>query len=244
MLAPSLTEIAFAQGCGDKIIADTTYDDYPASARALPHVADLVNVDLERLSALRPSIVVALHDQEREGGPIESRLHVPVVYLPNRTLNDMFEDIASVGAICGTQSGAAALDRSLHARLAAISQQARRYSSHPKVFFLLDVPGFTVGAGSFLGDLIALAGGINAAGSVHEPYPNVSAEALLAMNPDVLIIAHDVRINQAMLRQPPWRSLNAVQNGRVLRPPSDDILERNGPRIVDGLQWLVHAIHS
>jgi iron complex transport system substrate-binding protein len=242
-LAPSLTEIAYAIGCGPKLVADTTYDDYPAAATALPHVADLANVDLERLSALRPTKVIALHDQEREAAPIVSRLHIDVTYLANRNIDDIFTDITRVGALCGIPAAAARLSDSMRARIAAVAKKAAHYKDRPSVFFLLDLPGFTAGSLSYLDDLIRIAGGVNAAGQIRQAYPNVSSESVLAMDPDVLIIGRAVQLGPHVLEQEPWRSIRAVKGGRVIRPPSDDIIERNGPRIVEGLEWLVTAIH-
>ena len=241
-LAPSLTEIAYAIGCGHSLVADTTYDDYPAPARHLPHVADLVDVDLERLTALRPTIVVALHDQEREVAAIQSRLRVPVMLLPNRMLADLYDDIAGVGRACGREAEAVRLARSLHAQIAAVVRTVPT-GPRPRVFFLLDMPGFTAGGQSFIDELITLAGGTNTAGSIRQPYPVVGAEALLAMDPQVLIVAHDVHLDPRTMEAQPWRSLTAVREGRVMRPPSDDIVERNGPRVVQGLRWLVVALH-
>jgi iron complex transport system substrate-binding protein len=243
-LAPSLTEIVYAIGCGSKLVADTTYDDYPAAARALPHIADLANVDLERLSALHPTRVIALHDQEREAAPIVSRLHIDVTYLANRNIDDIFTDITRVGAICGTPAAAARLSDSMHARIAAVAKKAAHYRDRPSVFFLLDLPGFTAGSLSYLDDLIRIAGGVNAAGKIRQAYPNVSSESVLAMDPEVLIIGQAVQFGPHVLEQEPWRSIRAVKSGRVIRPPSDDIIERNGPRIVEGLEWLVTAIHK
>jgi iron complex transport system substrate-binding protein len=243
-LAPSLTEIAYAVDCGPQEVADTTYDDFPAGARTLPHIADLVNVDLERLSALHPTRVIALHDQEREAAPIAARLHIEVTYLPNRNIEDIFTNIKRVGELCGTSLAAARVSKSMHARIAAVAKKAARYRDRPRVFFLLDLPGFTAGSLSFLNDLIVLAGGVNTAGAIHQAYPNISSESVLAMDPEVLIVGRAVQFGPQVLAQEPWRSIRAVKSGRVLRPPSDDIVERNGPRIVEGLEWLVTAIHS
>jgi iron complex transport system substrate-binding protein len=242
-LAPSLTEIAFAIGCQGVLVGGTTYDDYPPAARSLPHVADLVGVDLERLTALHPTAVVALHDQEHEGAPIQARLHIPVVYLPNRNLVDLYADISGVGAVCGRPAAAARLSHSLRQRIDAVARRANA-GTKPRVFFLLDLPGFTVGEQSFIDDMIRLAGGVNVAGGIPQPYPVVSAEALVQMNPDVLIVAREVRLGPSVLASEPWRSLQAVRDGNVKRPPSDDIVERNGPRIVEGLAWLAGAIHG
>lgn len=242
-LAPSLTEIAYAIGCGPNLVADTSFDDYPAAARALPHVADLVTVDLERLTELAPTTVVALHDQEHEGAPIVSRLHLPVVYLPNRDLSDLSADIDGVGAACGKQASAKWLATRLRNRVQTLAQEAARLPDRPKVFFLLGLPGFTAGEHSFVGDLIGLAGGKNVAGTIAQPYPNVSSEWLLAADPDVIIVARDVQLGANILAQDPWRSMRAVKSGNIARPPSDDILERNGPRVTEGLAWLISAIH-
>lgn len=242
-LAPSLTEIAFAVGCGPKLVADTTYDNYPAAARSLPHVADLINADLERLSALHATAVIALHDQEREGGPIQSQLGIAVTYLPNRNLGDLFTDIAGVGDACGERARAAALSASLRARIRSVAKKNSARTTHPRVLVLLDLPGFTAGKQSFLNDLIRLAGGLNVAGDIKQAYPNLGSESILSADPDIIIVARAARFGSDITRLEPWRSLRAVKERRVLRPPSDDILERNGPRIVEGLEWLSRALH-
>lgn len=243
-LAPSLTEIVYAIGCGSQLVADTSYDDYPSAARRLPHVADLIQVDLERLAVLHPTRVLALHDQEREGAPITAQLSVPVVYLPNRSLPDLFADITAVGHACHAERAAQALTASLRQRLTQIAGRAHRYPAHPKVLYLLDLPGFTAGKQSFLDDLIRLAGGTNVAAAIPQPYPNVNGEWLLRVQPDVIIVSKATPFGPDVRATEPWRSLRAVQTNRVYRPPNDDILQRDGPRIADGLAWLVAVIHG
>jgi len=241
-LAPSLTEIAFAVGCGGALIGDTAFDDYPAAAKTLPHVGDLVHADLERIAQLSPTIIVALHDQEREGSAITAHLHVPVVYLPNRNIRDLYADIDGVAAACQKQSQGAALSARLRARIERIAEQAARNRVHPRVFYLLGLPGFTAGKRSFLNDAIALAGGINVAGTVDQPYPNFGEEAILRADPDVIIVSKSVGFGPDVRAHEPWHSLKAVRDGKVLSPPNDSILERDGPRIVDGVEWLSVAL--
>ncbi|MDQ6781420.1 MAG: helical backbone metal receptor [Candidatus Eremiobacteraeota bacterium] len=241
-LAPSLTEIVYAIGCGDQLVADTTYDDYPAAARRVPHVADLVQVDLERAALLSPSHALALHDQEHEAAALQTRLAIPVTYLPNRGLADLFLDITAVADVCRMPQAGEQLSASLRRQLAAIAAQTSRRPSHPKVLFLLDLPGFTVGRNSFLNDLIRLAGGVNVAASIQQPYPNVSAEWLLRVQPDVIIVSRGTPFGIDVRASQPWRSLRAVRMNHVYRPPSDDVVQRDGPRIVDGLRWLVSVI--
>jgi len=237
-LAPSLTEIAYAVGCSDALIADTKYDDYPSAAKTLPHVADLSHADLERIAQLRPTVAVALHDQEHEGAPIQARLGVPVVYLPNRRLNDLYADIAGVAAACNRTAQGNALARDIKARLARVVAGQPRGGRRPRVLFLLGLPGFTAGKSSYISDLIALAGGDNIAGDLDQPYPDLSAEAIVRADPQVIIVSNDTPFGADVRAREPWRSTTAVQRGRVLRPPNDSILERNGPRVVQGLEWL------
>lgn len=241
-LAPSLTEIVYALGCGPHLVGDTAYDDYPSAARALPHVGDVRTADLERVAQLRPSAVLALHDEEAEASPIEHRLGVPVIYLPNRDLSDLDGDILGVGRACGRQTQAARLKEDLDRRIAAI--RARSLASQPpvRVLYLLGLPGYAAGPHSFLNDMIVAAGGVNVAAAADEPYPNLSAEAVVKMDPDVVVVARDTPFGADVRAREPWRSLRAVRLGRVLRPPSDDIMERDGPRIVDGLAWLQRAL--
>jgi len=241
-LAPSLTEIVYAVGCGAYLVGDTAYDDYPAAARALPHVGDVRTADLERVAQLRPTAVLALHDEEAEASPIEHRLGVPVEYMPNRDLRDLDGDIVGVGHACGRQEQAATLKDLLDRRIAAIRARALKSPPHVRVLYLLGLPGYAAGPHSFLNDMIVAAGGVNVAATADEPYPNLSAESVVKMDPDVIIVARDTPFGADARSREPWRSLRAVRTGRVLRPPSDDIMERDGPRIVDGLDWLQHVL--
>jgi iron complex transport system substrate-binding protein len=241
-LAPSLTEIAYAIGCGPLLVGDTAFDDFPAAARALPHIGDVRTADLERVAALHPTLVIALRDEESEASPIERRLGVPVAFLPNRDLRDLDDDIAGVGHACGRPKDAAALTARLERRIAAVRTRSLAFRHKPRVLYLIGLPGYSAGPHSFLSDMIDVAGGINVAASADEPYPNLSAESIVRMNPEVVIVAGDTPFDADVRAREPWRSIAAVRNGRVLRPPSDDIMERNGPRIVDGLDWLQHAL--
>jgi iron complex transport system substrate-binding protein len=130
----------------------------------------------------------------------------------------------------------------LDRRIAAISARALNARPKLKVLYLLGLPGYAAGPHSFLNDMIVAAGGTNVAGSADEPYPNLSAEAIVNMDPDVIIVSHSTPFDADVRAREPWRSLRAVRTGRVLRPPSDDIMERDGPRIVSGLAWLHNVL--
>jgi iron complex transport system substrate-binding protein len=237
-LAPSLTEIAFAIGCADALVGDTSLDDYPSAAKTLPHVGDVVHADLERIAQLQPTIVLALHDQEREGSTIVEHLHVPVVYLPNRNIRDLYADISGVAGACRREAQGAALTAQLRARIERVARRSASAAHRPRVLYLLGLPGFTAGRRSYLDDVISLAGGSNVAGDVDQPYPDLSEEAIIRADPDVIVVSKSVGFGADVRAREPWRSLRAVKTGNVIYPPDDSILERDGPRVVDGLEWL------
>jgi iron complex transport system substrate-binding protein len=157
-------------------------------------------------------------------------------------LRDLDGDIVGVGRACGREAQAATLKDDLDRRIAAISARALNARPKLKVLYLLGLPGYAAGPHSFLNDMIVAAGGTNVAGSADEPYPNLSAEAIVNMDPDVIIVSHSTPFDADVRAREPWRSLRAVRTGRVLRPPSDDIMERDGPRIVSGLAWLHNVL--
>jgi iron complex transport system substrate-binding protein len=242
-LAPSLTEIAYAIGCGGEVAADTSFDDYPPAARDLPHVADLTHVDLERLAQIGPTAVLALHDEEKEGSEIVAAFPgMSIAYLPNRNLDDLYADITGVGAICNRSADAAALREKLSKRIREIARRASAAGVKPRVLYLLGLPGFTAGKPSFVNDLIGLAGGINIAGGLDQAYPDLSAEAIVVSKPDIIIVAHDTPFGADVRAREPWLSLDAVRDARVVTVPDDDLVERLGPRIADGLAWLESVI--
>ena len=141
---------------------------------------------------------------------------------------------------------ASKLSAGVRARLASLRARAgelTREGVRPRVLFLLGLPGFTVGKGTFLDDVIQASGGINVAGTIDQPYPNLSDESIAALDPDVIVVGRDVPFGADVRAREPWRSLRAVREGNVKTPPDDDIIERPGPRIVQGVAWLVRAIH-
>jgi iron complex transport system substrate-binding protein len=234
-LAPSLTEIAYVIGCGDRLVGDTLYDNYPPQAKRLPHVADLAHADLERIAQLRPTAILALHDQEKEGAQIAARIPVQIQYLPNRNLDDLYTDVEGVGAACDLRARASAYEQGLRD---SIKRTRCAQASGPRVFVLLGLPGFSVGRRSYINDLIELAGGRNVAADIDQPYPNLGAEAILKADPDIVMVSNDTPFGADVQAREPWRSLRAVREQRIIRPPNDDVIERNGPRVLEGLRWL------
>jgi len=173
-----------------------------------------------------------------------TRTGVRTVVLKDDSLDDVYGNIAAAGKMTGRSDAARALIAQLKARTAALVRAAHRSSRVPSVFVVLGTaPIFTVGKGSYIASLIALAGGRNAAADVDAPYARYSAEALIARQPDVLVVDPDIHFAD-VVGDAPWNALRAVRRHRVFTLSSAAILERPGPRYNDGLAWLIAALRK
>jgi iron complex transport system substrate-binding protein len=239
-LMPSLTEDLFAIGAGAQVVGVSQFTDYPKAAAALPAVASFASLDAEKIVGLRPELVVGIPAQ----GPLVAdlrRLGLRVVLLRDDTFDDLFATLQRLGALSGHPREASALAARLRARTAALVRGVPP-EPKPRVFVVLGVaPIFTVGDGSYIARLIALAGGRNASG-VAEPYVRYSDEALVAVQPDLLVADATSNV-RSVLNDPPWDALRAVRSGRVYVLRDAAILERPGPRYNEGLAWLIARLH-
>jgi iron complex transport system substrate-binding protein len=241
-LMPSLTEDLFAIGAGPEVVGVSTYTDYPRAAAGLPVVADFASADAEKIVALRPDVVVGISTQTAAAADVR-RAGIRTVLLNDDGFDDIFRDVESLGLMTGRLDAARALTDRLRARTTALLRTVAKRTAPPRVFVVLGVaPIYTVGDASFVGKLIALAGGENAA-HIPEAYGSYSAEALLAAQPDVLVADPTVQL-QSVLDRPPWNALRAVREHRIAFLPDPAILERPGPRYNDGLAWLIAILNA
>ncbi|MDQ6930943.1 MAG: helical backbone metal receptor [Candidatus Eremiobacteraeota bacterium] len=239
-LMPSFTEDLVAIGAGRQIVAVDQFSTDVPGARSLPVVANFSSVNTERIVQLHGSLIVAIPAQDRFLVPLR-RAGVQRALLTNDSFGDIFRNIEALGALTGHPRQAAALEKSLHARTARLHASIH-FRRAPTVFVVLDTsPIYTVGPKSYISDLIRLAGGRDAAADLHAAYAPYSAEALLRLQPDVIITDKSTRL-QRVLQTEPWKSLRAVAQRHVFTIDSADILERPGPRYNEGLAWLVERL--
>lgn len=245
-LAPSVTEILYDLGEGKKLVGVTRYSDYPEAAKALPRVGSYVRLDLERIVALRPDICFGI----REGNPKQQveqiqALGIPVYIIDPRNLGGIMAAIKGMGAALGASGPAASLTREMSVRIAEVRRLAGTSSFRPRVFFQVDAaPIITAGTNTFTHELITLAGGQNlGAGPV--PYPRLSWEEVLALDPEIVVITsmsggQSPESLKAQWRQ--WPQLNAVRHNRLYVVDSG-LFDRPTPRLVQGLEALAAIIH-
>jgi ABC-type Fe3+-hydroxamate transport system substrate-binding protein len=241
-LIPSLTEDLFAIGAGPLVVGVSEYSDFPRAAAALPVVANASSANVERIVQLRPDVVVGIASQTAAAADVR-RAGIRTVLLDDNGFDDIFRDIESLGLLSGRVEEAHGLTDRLRARTTALMRTVRKRAQPLRVFVVLGTgPIFTVGDASYVSKLIVLAGGVNAA-QLGSSYGAYSAEALLALQPDVLVADSSVQL-QSVLDRPPWNALRAVREHRVAVLPDPAILERPGPRYNDGLAWLIRILNT
>ncbi|BDE07162.1 cobalamin-binding protein [Vulcanimicrobium alpinum] len=239
-MIPSVTEDLFAIGAGPRVVAVSAFTDYPPSAARLPAVVSAGSIDAERIVALHPDLAIGIPAQRTFAAEL-ARAGVRSVLLPDDAYDDIARNLRTIGRLTGHVSEANALIERLQARTAALRRTVRSRARPPTAFVVLGAaPIFTVGRGSYIANLIALAGGRNAADDVTLPYARYSGETLLARQPDVLIVDPAVHL-EAVLDRAPWNGLRAVREHRIFTLRDPAILERPGPRYNDGLAWLIAA---
>jgi iron complex transport system substrate-binding protein len=239
-LAPSNTEILFALGLGDKVVGVTDYCDYPPEALNKTKVGEYANPDIEKIVALNPDLILAGY-----GNPIEvvytlAGLGLTVFGIKTTDLDDLLNDIRRVGEITDKEVEAQALTSEMESRIQAVTNQTQELEQRPRVFYMLwHDPLWSAGSGTFINELIEKAGGVNIFGNVTS-YPMVSIEDVLARDPEIIItseLSYDWAKNATELA-----STNASQTGRIYTL-DDNLVQRPGPRLVDGLEWFAYLIH-
>lgn len=247
-LTPATTETLYALGAGDRLDADGAFDDFPAAAKQLPHVATYQGVSIEQLVALRPDLVLAGGNGLNAPADIARirSLGIPVVVVYAATVEAVLADIRLVGEASGTYPAALALTAEMQARLATISAAAAAAGSRPRTFYEIDHQPQIYGPAddSFVADMIVRAGGQPVTTGSTSSF-TMPLERLVADDPQVIVLGdadYGTTAAQVVARGAPWTLMTAVRAGAV-RPIDDIIVTRPGPRLVDGLAALALAIH-
>jgi len=248
-LAPSNTEIVCALDACDELVGVTDYDDVPAQVADVTHVVVGAVVDIEKVVAAEPELILAGGNEVTSSAVIDqlTLLGYPVLSLYPRDLQAVYDDISLVGAAIDARPAAKELVASMQAREAAVVA-AVAGAARPRTFYEVSVYEgsiYTAGEDSFLASLISLAGGEPVLG---DPASTViQLEDLIAADPELILLGdatYDPSITPATVAaRPGWGEMTAVQDGSIVVVLDDVVITRPGPRIVDGLEALARAIH-
>lgn len=245
-LAPGITETLYALGLDREIAGVTTFCTYPEAARSKPRIGGFTNISVEKILSLNPDLVIGTADGNRQEtvAKLES-LGIPVYVTNPKTLEDILAVVLQVGIITGKEKVARRLTADLQNRvrhLTALVAGQKKY----RVFFQVGgEPLITVGRDTLHNQLINLAGGVNIAGGGKTLYPRYSVEEVVAQQPEVILFssmkyADDVTKVWGQWRK--WPNIPAVRDNRLYIMDTD-LIDRASPRIVDGLEAMVKAIH-
>ncbi len=241
-LTPANTEMLFALGLGARVVGVTAYCDYPVAAKALPKVGD-VNISIEKVLALKPDLVLAGAAASRkalDGLDALPSLHFAVFALEPTTLDESLAAIASLGNLTGCAKRATILVAKLRARIKAVETRVSALRAKPSVFSVVQVdPLWTAGSGTFVDDLIRIAGGTNVGASLGKGYFAVSPERVVAARPNVILAGEES--SRRIQTVPGLATTPAVRDSRIYTLGLE--ASRPGPRLVDALEKLAALIH-
>lgn len=245
-LAPSITEILYDLGMGERVVGVTKYSYYPAEAATKPKVGSYVDLNVEMIVSLSPDLVISTADGNQPG-VVETlaKAGIPVFVVYPRNLRQVIQTIVDIGEVCGVADKARALAGELSARVDSIAAKTAQLD-RPLVFLQVNPkPIMTVNGTTFSSDLIRLAGGRNMAAEEPISYPRISIEEVIRRKPEVIIVSSMERGGEFEEIKRQWLKLDiipAARNDRVHLVDSD-LIDRPSPRVVDGLEILARHIH-
>lgn len=239
-LAPSNTELLFALGAGERLVGVTRYCNYPPAAERVARVGD-VNLNFEEIVGLRPDLIIAVGSMQGDSIDRLEKLGCKVIVLEARRVADVPRHLRLLGRAMGLAAQAETQARSFENRIAVVTARVKRSSAQPRVFVeIWNQPLISVGPGTYLNELIEMAGGASISSDCSTQWPHFSEEMVIQRNPEVVILTCFNRAE--VMKRESWKGLSAMKTGRVYEV-NPDIYVRPTPRLADGLEQLARWLH-
>ena len=253
-MAPNITETLFALELGGNVVGVTRFCDYPEQVKTIANVGGYVDPSYEAIVSLRPDLVILL-TSHKEAARELAKLQIATLLVPHETVSDIHEAIRKIGAACGVPDKASALLEALTQRSIRVREKVAK-ESKPRVLICIgrDIESgqlaglYFAGKNGFYDEIISMAGGINACTTENVAYPQLSAEGIIQLNPDVIIdlISHIGPKGKSTVEiAAQWDTLApvaAVRNKQVFVVVGNHAL-RPGPRYVEFLEELARLLH-
>ena len=253
--APSITELLYALGLGDRVVGVTRYCNYPPEAKSKPKIGDYVNPNLEAIAALKPDLVIVQTNPVQLAERLR-RLRLNVLEIDQQDVAAIYTSIRVVGEATGASSRAAQLIATIRGGLEAVRARAAKLDRTPLMLVVGRTPGrldglIVTGRTSYLNEVIEIAGGENIFRDARAAYPQVSLEEVLARNPQAIVDMGDMGDNVAITPEQRrevielWQrlpALAAVREHRVYPIAPGGFLVP-GPRVVDAARELFSMLH-
>lgn len=248
-LTPSNTEIAYELGLGEEIVGVSDNDTYPEDVKTKEKVGGM-EFNVEKIISLKPDLILA-HDSA--GATAETGIQqlrdagIDVLVINNAaTIDEMYKSFEMIGEATGTTAEAETEVKELKSGFADLEKKAAsiKEENEKSVFFAIDQTPFTAGNGTFLNEVFEMLH-INNTMADQEGWPQVTEEAVVEKNPDVILINYGAYVENAVdgvLKREGWDSVNAVKNKEVFEV-NGDITSRTGPRLVEGAEAIAEAVY-
>lgn len=249
-LAPSNTEIIFALGLADKLVGVTEFCDYPEEAFAKEKVGGFSDVDIEKVVAIDPDLIIATDIHKQEVIPALEQLGFTVIALVPHNLQEVMDSIVLIGEIAGAEEAASQIVADMSQRIAAITDKTAglKEAERLRVLYIIwHEPIMSVGTDTRIHELIEKAGGINIAQVAGEGYPTLALEEVISANPQVIIAnvedyeGGDIAL-QFVFGESRLGGVDALIDQRVYGINAD-LTNQPIPRIVQGLELMAKMIH-
>jgi len=255
-LAPSNTEILFAVGAGDKVVGVTNYCNYPYNFTAWIEAGNMTSIGshyslaVEPIVALDPDLVIASTVGNSENVVNLKKLGYNVLVLETKTLDGLLKDILLVGRATGNEIKASNLVTEMRTRIDSVVNKVTNVTTKPKVYHeVWRDPLRSAGPGTFVDDLITLAGGENIFNDASTSWPTISSETVIEKSPEVIFLPDnymgeaDLPLTIETIKdRAGWNQITAVQNDAIYEIDGNTI-SRAGPRLVDALELIAKMVH-
>ncbi|GLX70776.1 ABC transporter substrate-binding protein [Paenibacillus glycanilyticus] len=241
-LAPSETEVLYAVGAADEVAGVDSYSNYPAEAADKPKVGDMTT-NIEAVAALNPDLVLASSSMNADAVEQLRKLNITVLATDPKTYDETIAKIETIGKIMNKTSEAAQVATHMRDVKQQVTDAVK--DAPKKLVYLEFSPGWTVGSGTFLDELLTIAGGTNV-GAGQAGWYEVSAEEVVKENPEIILypdLGEDPNpIVTGITSRPGWNAIDAVKNKQMFEVGNDET-SRVGPRLADALLQVAKALH-
>jgi iron complex transport system substrate-binding protein len=240
-LSPHSTELVFAAGGGDRVVGVVSYSDFPEEAKKIQQVGSNRELDLERIIALKPDLIIVWrHGSSERQIDVVKKLGVPMFHSEPQHLESIADNVAKLGQLMGTDAVAAPAAADLRRRIAALRT---RYANRPVVrtfYQVWDKPLYTLNGQHIVSDALRLCGGENVFGKLSVTAPVVSVEGVLQENPEAIFATAEKNYGGVSLWKP-YPTLTAVRNDNLFTIDGN-LVNRAGPRMVAGAEQLCEKL--
>ena len=247
-LAPSTTEILFALGLDDEIVAVSSFCNYPDKVKTKEKVGDFSSPNIEKIVSLRPDYIFCTGLEQAPIIHKLKRLNLKVYVADPKNVKELFETILDIGKITKREYAAQILVKNIEQELREVSEKVELtpQEKRPRVFIeIWHDPLTTAGAGSLIDEIITLAGGINIATDTKRPYSIFSPEEVIQRNPDCVILTYMEKNKPLKIleRRLGWNNITAVKQNRVFNDIDPNIVLRPGPRIGKAVKEIYQRLY-